>query len=162
MSKPVKAVTGTGKGTPTPQEAASENTQAQAAETQSSQEQQPEKSKEELLQEIERLKSQIKSPQNFDDLIEYYQRKQRLINRLESLQTTSENLTEHIKVVESEAAEDIFTSENFRITLSYKKQYGSENELFKVRNPAIITEVLYFILSKVDNKINDLQNEIGQ
>lgn len=162
MSKTMKAVIGTGNGMPKPQEAASEKTQAQAAETQSSQKQQPEKSKEELLQEIERLKSQIKSPQNFDDLIEYYQRKQRLINQLEHLQNTSENLTEQIKTVESEAAEDIFTSENFKIALFFKRGFGSENEIFKVRNPAIITEVLYFILSKVDNKINEIQSEIGK
>lgn len=116
---------------------------------------------EELKAEVIRLRALLaKSPENLDDKIKFYQRKQELIKRLENLENTFTIINEHVDQVSKEAAEDLFTSDTYKLSLTIKKGYNSESDVLQFRNPVIIAELLAFVLARVARKRDDVQNEI--
>lgn len=123
-----------------------------------------EQTPEELKREIERLKAQLsKNPESFDDLINYYQRKQELINQLQQLETTHGVIKQHLQVTNKEHNEDIFSSDNYSLVIMGKKQGGyGEAEILKFKNPSVIGDLLSYVLGKVQAKMNEIQFEISQ
>jgi predicted Zn-dependent peptidase len=128
------------------------------------QEQSQEQTPEELKREIERLKAQLsKSPETFDDLINYYQRKQELISQLQQLENTHGIIKQHLQVTTKEHNDEIFSSENYSLVIMGKKQGGyGEGEILKFKNPSVITDLLSYVLGKVQAKMNEIQFEISQ
>jgi len=129
-----------------------------------SQEPSQEQTPEELKREIERLKAQLsKNPETFDDLINYYQRKQELINQLQQLETTHGIIKQHLQVTNKEHNEDIFSSDNYSLVIMGKKQGGyGEGEILKFKNPSVIADLLNYVLGKVQAKMNEIQFEISE
>lgn len=115
-----------------------------------------------LRQEVERLKSELsQTPKSLGDRIDYFKRKQDLVDRLRRLELSINNVKQQSENVMKEVEEDVFTSENFAIKLTAKKGYSSEEDLFKFRNPEMINEVIVFLLSKMEAKRESLINEIS-
>jgi hypothetical protein len=53
-----------------------------------------------------------------------------------------------------------FPQKFYALRLSSKKGYSSEEEVFKFRNPTVITELLNFVLSRMIEKREAIENEI--
>ena len=167
MSKNTTTPKGAGTNTPNPEQAEKAQVNpvtlqivSQEASPEPSQEQTPE----ELKREIERLKAQLsKNPETFDDLINYYQRKQELINQLQQLENTHGIIKQHLQGTNKEHNEDIFSSDNYSLVIMGKKQGGyGEAEILKFKNPSVIGDLLNFVLGKVQSKMNEIQFEISQ
>jgi hypothetical protein len=117
----------------------------------------------ELEAEILRLQAKLaQSPENFEERVKYYQRKQELIKRLESLQSTHSIITEQIVAISKEAAEDVFISDAYKLTVTVKNGYSSERDVLNFRNPVIIADLLSFVVGKVGEKRDQIQAEIEQ
>jgi len=119
------------------------------------------------LKELEAENSQLRaklaqSPENFEERVKYYQRKQELIKRLASLDNSHQTIEEHINEVSKEAAEDLFVSDSYKLTVTVKNGYSSEREVLNFRNPVIISDLLSFVLDKVGRKRQQVQTEIEQ
>lgn len=117
----------------------------------------------ELKEEVQRLRAIIAAgPETFADKIKYYQRKQELIERLNNLQATEEIITTHFEEIEKESKEDIFVSEQYKLTLTSKSVYSSEKEILKFRHPDIIAELLLYLIDKVNRKKQNIEAEISK
>lgn len=115
-----------------------------------------------LKNEVETLRAQVnRQPVNLDDQIKFFKRKQELISRLGMLDFSIEKLEEHTEAVRKEAEEDIFSSENYSLRLVAKKGYSSEEDIFKFRNSAIITELLTFVHARMLEKKEGIEQEIA-
>lgn len=115
-----------------------------------------------LRNEVELLRSQLnRQPENLDDQIKFFKRKQELINRLGLLLSSIDRLEEHTEAVRKEAEEDIFSSENYALKLTAKKGYSSEEDIFKFRNSAIIAELLNFVHARMMEKKEGIEEEIA-
>lgn len=117
----------------------------------------------ELRAEIERLKQQIASgPTSIEEKIKYYQKKQEQIQRLQSLTESGEVIRTHVESINHEAEEDVFISEKYKLVLTSKSGYSSESELIKFKNPVIISELLSFVLDKIEGKRLQIETEINK
>ena len=117
----------------------------------------------ELKAEIERLKRLIYAgPETIEEKIRYYQKKQELIERLQNLDGSKEVISTHIGEINKEAEIDAFESEQYKLMLTCKNGYSSEKELLKFRNPVIISELLSFVLAKIDGKRQLIEAEINK
>jgi prefoldin subunit 5 len=71
---------------------------------------------------LEQLRAQVaKAPQSLDEQINYFQRKQQLVSRLNSLNSSILTLEKHGEEVRKEAEEDVFSSEVLRPSPVIKK-----------------------------------------
>lgn len=163
MSKNTTTQKGEGANTPKPEQAAKDQVNPATLHV-VSQEPSQEENPEELRREIERLKAQLsKNPETFDDLINYFQRKQELINQLQQFENTHGTIKQHLQVVNKEHNEDIFSSDNYSLVIMGKKQAGyGESEILKFKNPSVIADLLSYVLAKVESKMNEIQYEIAQ
>jgi len=163
MSKDTTTPKGEGANTPKPQTATT-TPAIQPIMKVTSQEPAKEETPEELKARIKKLEAQLsQGPESFDDKIKYYQRKQELIEQLHQFDTTHAIIKQHLQTVNKEHNEDIFTSDNYSIVITGKKQGGySEAEILKFKNPSVISDLLSFILAKVEAKRNSLQFEISE
>lgn len=161
MSKNTTNTKGEGANTPNPQTATPAILPIVKV---TSQEPTREETPEELKARIKKLEAQLsQGPESFDDKIKYYQRKQELIEQLQQFDTTHDIIKQHLQAVNKEHNEDIFTSDNYSIVITGKKQGGySEAEILKFKNPSVISDLLSFILAKVEAKQNSLQFEISE
>lgn len=98
--------------------------------------------------------------QSIEDKIEYYQKKQELIKRFHSLETSSTVLADQMAAMQKEAEEDVFLSDQFKLTLTVKSGYSSEREILTFRNPAILSELLAFMQVKINSKMDQVALEI--
>ena len=115
-----------------------------------------------LRQEVEQLRAQIaKAPASLEDQINYFKRKQDLITRLNGISNSIFLLEKHGEDVRKEAEEDVFASEVFALKLSAKKGYSSEEDIFKFRNPAVISELISFVLARMQEKREAIEQEIA-
>lgn len=98
--------------------------------------------------------------QSIEDKIEYYQKKQELIKRFHSLETSSTVLADQMAAMAKETEEDVFLSDQFKLTLTVKSGYSSEREILTFRNPQILSELLAFMQSKITAKLDQVALEI--
>ena len=116
-----------------------------------------------LKQEVERLRAIIAAgPETIQDKIKYYQHKQELIERLQSLEATEEILANHLEEINKEAEQDLFLSEQYKLNLTVKSGYSGEKEILTFRHPVIITEMLLFLIEKVSSKKQNIESEISK
>lgn len=159
MSKNTTTPTGAGASMPK-----AEQPQPSQAQPQAQPQPQPkqEASHDDLKREIERLKGIIsKGPENFEEKIKYYERKQELIKRLRITEDSYKKISEFLDEVSKEAQEDIFNSENFKFTIGKKRGYN-DDEIMKFSNPVIIADLLIYILDKLGRKREKIEKEIAQ
>ena len=114
-----------------------------------------------LRNEVEKLRAQVaRAPQSLEDQISYFQRKQQLVTRLQGLNVSIRQLEQKSEEILKEAEEDVFSSENYALKLAVKKGYSSEEDVFKFRNPAVIYELLNYVLGKMYSKREAIEEEI--
>lgn len=160
MNKNTTTPTGTGANTPKAEQP--KTSQAPASLTVIKAQEVKEQTPNELRQEIERLKGIIaKSPEDFESKIKYYERKQELIKRLRVTEESYKRISDFFDEVSKEAAEDIFQSENFKLTIGKKRGYN-DDEVMKFSDPVIIGDLLIFILDKLGRKREKIEKEIAQ
>lgn len=99
--------------------------------------------------------------QTIEQKIEYYQKKQELIQRFHALEDTNNVLSDHLEGLGKETGEDIFMSDQYKLTLTVKSGYSSEREILKFRNPEILAELLAFIQGKIAGKMDQVGREIA-
>lgn len=115
----------------------------------------------ELRQQVQELTDKLsKIPQGFNERLDYFNRKQELIKRLRTIDNYREQIGSHIEKISEAAEADEFTSEEFTLSVRKKGTYRDEDDLIKIKQPAIIKEVVSFVLSKIEAKRIELQNLI--
>jgi len=95
-----------------------------------------------------------------NEKIEFFRRKQELINRLENLKTSQETICKQIEEMQNETEADVFSSENFALKF-VKTRYSSDTDVFRFKNPVIIADVLNFMIDKINLNIVNIENEIN-
>lgn len=100
--------------------------------------------------------------QSIEDKIQYYQRKQVLISRFHGLENTQNTISEHQANIQKEAGEDVFMSDQYKLTLSVKSGYSSERDLLTFRNPEILGEMLAFVQARIKIKLDQVSREIAE
>jgi len=98
--------------------------------------------------------------QSIEDKIEYYQKKQELIKRFHSLENSSNVLADQMAAMAKEKEEDVFLSDQFKLTLTVKNGYSSEREIMTFRNSEILSELLAFMQVKITAKMDQVALEI--
>ena len=117
---------------------------------------------EDLKKENEALKKQLSAiPNDLDGKISFYKRKQELIKRLNKMQANEKVLLMHKdSLLEHIQEKNDFSSDTYFLKVCCKPNY-SENDIFEFNNPEIISEVIDFVLNKIDAKKKKLQAEIN-
>lgn len=118
-------------------------------------------------EEIERLKKlleetrkKLQEPENLEERIQYYQRKQELISRLDRLTSEEGRLKEvQEEVIETMEGND-FECNNFMLSVGRVGAYKNET-VFSMNNPALIGEVIGYVLERVASKMEKLREEIS-
>jgi hypothetical protein len=125
--------------------------------------------KEVQINEVERLKAQVKElnerlqsqPQTLVERIQYFKTKDEQIKRLNTLEGYADTITTVLGEVEKASQEDGFFSDVYSLKVLKKSGYSSEQELLKIRNPKVIGEVLQFALDSINTKKSELQTLIN-
>ena len=118
-------------------------------------------------EEIERLKKlleetrkKLQEPENLEERIQYYQRKQELISQLDRLTSEEGRLKEvQEEVIETMEGND-FECNNFMLSVGRVGAYKNET-VFSMNNPALIGEVIGYVLERVASKMEKLREEIS-
>jgi len=100
--------------------------------------------------------------QSIEEKIQYYQRKQELIQRYKSLEESSTKIMEHVESLQKEKGEDVFISEAYKLALTVKSGYRDEREILTFRDPDIMGEMLHYVLGKIATKLQKLSREIAE
>jgi hypothetical protein len=100
--------------------------------------------------------------QSIEEKISYFQRKQELITRLRSLEDSQQGINTHLEALRKESSEDIFNSDNYKLTLSVKSGYNNEREIMKFRTSPVIADLLVFMLNRIAVNIEKLSSEIAE
>jgi len=118
--------------------------------------------KKSVEKENEALKKQLSAiPNDLDGKISFYKRKQELIKRLNQMQANEKVLLMHKdSLLEHIQEKNDFSSDTYFLKVCCKPNY-SENDIFEFNNPEIISEVIDFVLNKIDAKKKKLQAEIN-
>ena len=125
--------------------------------------------KEVQINEVERLKAQVKElserlqsePKTLVERIQYFKTKDEQIKRLNTLEGYADTITTVLGDVKKVSEEDGFFSDTFCLKVVKKSGYNSEQDLLKVRNPTVIGEVLRFALDSINTKKSELQTLIN-
>lgn len=114
-----------------------------------------------LRRKVEEMEKKLqKQPQTFAEKLEYFNLKREQIKRLQTITSYKEQIITNIKGLEEAAANNVFTTDDFSIALRKKSSYRDADDLIKVSQPAIILEVVNFLLAKVEAKEKELKNLI--
>lgn len=119
---------------------------------------------ESLKAQIENLKKQLEQqPETLEQKIQYYQEKQKKIKQLEKLDGFAESIVKVGQDIQEEAEKDDFFSERFAVRISRKTaSYRDEMEdILKIQNPVLVTEVLGYCLERINSKRDILKNAIN-
>jgi len=123
---------------------------------------QAEQTPEELKKEIEALKRKIATvPEDLEERIVYYNQKKDWIKKLEKIKMQRDKLIMVQNDLLADLENDEFMSENFSFAVFKKKQYSSEEEILKVNNPMLVGVILKNVLSKMSEKIDELEINIA-
>lgn len=121
----------------------------------------PELTKEELILKVTDLQNQLASiPKNLDDRIEYFNHKKELIRRLSVLNANHETLSLHLDKLSELAGINEFENEDYYLNIEAPTGSYSKKAVYTLKNPAIIGEMISFILGRINHKRKNLQAEI--
>lgn len=120
-----------------------------------------------IKQETELLKSEVltlkqklaKIPESFEARTNYFLEKRELVRKYKALEHHKGRLQELTDNLEHEAAENEFESENFKISVTKKESYRDE-EAIKISNPIVIREVIFFLIERLEDRMQEYKAEI--
>jgi len=116
---------------------------------------------EELLKRLEQLeKERLKKPANIEEVINYYEQKKRKISQLNEFKTHSGNLNEALTISKELNEKGDFDEPKHTLVFSNYNRYGNSDPIFKISNPALISDCLNFVLMRLNAKIMQLEAEI--
>ena len=133
-------------------EAANETTTAQEQKTESL---------EELKSQVEALKGKLlRIPQNLDDRIKYFNEKKELIRRLTVLNGNAEALEGHTQKLHEIAQTNDFENEDYILSVEGGTGGYRKASIFTLKNPVIISEVITYMLNRIDVKRLEIAAQI--
>lgn len=113
-----------------------------------------------LEEEVLKLRAKLsQEPQDLEEKIQYYQEKQKKIEQLEKLTIHRENLESHQNKLKEIAKISDFecTTYELKITAGYK-----DTPPLAINNPALISELITFVINKISDKTEALKLAITQ
>lgn len=115
---------------------------------------------EELKKENELLKKKLLAiPQDLQSKVEYFNKKNELITKLARLDANKEVLTTHLDKLAEIGAVNEFDNEEYCLNVEGGNKYNKSN-IYTVKNPVIIGELLAFVVGRIDSKREALKKEI--
>lgn len=121
-------------------------------------------------EEVESLKKQIaelqsklnEQPASLEDKIKYFQEKQANISKLTKLDAFAESLVKIGQDAQEATETDEFFSERFAVRVSKRSSTYREDydDILKIQNPVLVTEVLGYALERINAKRNYLKTLI--
>lgn len=115
---------------------------------------------EELKKENELLKKKLSAiPQDLKSKVEYFNKKNELISRLSRLDANKEILSNHLDKLTEIGAANEFDNEEYSLNIEGGNKYNKSN-IYTVKNPVIIGELLAFVMGRIDSKREALKKEI--
>jgi len=116
---------------------------------------------EELKKKVKKLEKQLLSmPQNLDDRIKYFNEKKELIRRLTILNANIEALEIHVTKLHEVAAISDFETEDYSLTVEGGTGSYRKATIFTLKNPVIISEVIAFMMGRIDVKRLEIAAQI--
>lgn len=140
---------------------AQEQTMAPVAETVNPIAQEQGESVEELKKKVEELQNRLSViPKTLDDRIRYFNEKKELIRRLSVLTANIEALETHQQKLHEIAAVNDFENEDYFLTVEGGTGSYRKANVFTLKNPVIISEVIAFMMGRIDVKRLELSAQI--
>ena len=125
---------------------------ATVAETVNTSAQEQTESVEELKTQVQELQKRLSAiPQNLEQRIQYFNEKKELIRRLAVLNANFEALESHTQKLHEIAAVNDFENEDYTLNVEGGSKY-SKSSVFALKNPVIISEVIAFMMGRIDVK----------
>lgn len=121
---------------------------------------QPESVEELKTQVLELKKRLLAIPQNLDDRIKYFNEKKDLIRRLAILNANTEALEGHTQKLHEIAVINDFETEDYSLTVEGGTGSYRKANIFLLKNPVIIGEVIAFMMGRIDVKRLELAAQI--
>lgn len=122
--------------------------------------QQPESVEELKTQVLELQKRLLSLPQNLDDRIKYFNEKKELIRRLTILNANIEALESHVTKLHEIAEINDFETEDYSLTVEGGSGSYRKTSVFTLKNPVIISEVIGFMMGRIDVKRLEIAAQI--
>lgn len=117
---------------------------------------------EELQKRVQKLTAQLQAvPQDLDSRIEYFNNKKSLIRKLGSLDANAKSLQIHLDRLAELAAENEFDTENYILSIEGGEHSYRKDDVFKLKNPVLIADVLTYLLGKLEAKADELKKQIA-
>jgi flagellar biosynthesis chaperone FliJ len=116
-----------------------------------------------VREELEMLKKQMEEgPKSLEDKIKFYQEKQVKINKLAKLDAYAEGLVRVGQEAQEESETDEFFSERYSVRVSRKpNKYDRDwTDVLTIQNPVLVVEILGYALERINQKREQLKNEI--
>ena len=140
---------------------AQEFTQSTIAEMVNPTAQENPESVEELKTQVLELKKRLSAiPQNLDDRIKYFNEKKDLIRRLAILNANTEALEGHTQKLHEIAQINDFETDDYSLTVEGGTGSYRKANIFLLKNPVIIGEVIAFMMGRIDVKRLELAAQI--
>lgn len=140
---------------------AQEQTTASPAVIENTTSQEKTQSVEELKAQVQELQKRLLSlPQNLDDRIKYFNEKKELIRRLTILNTNIEALELHVTKLHEIVAINDFETEDYSLTVEGGSGSYRKTSVFTLKNPVIISEVIGFMMGRIDVKRLEIAAQI--
>ncbi|MFZ4705451.1 MAG: hypothetical protein ACOYMF_05530 [Bacteroidales bacterium] len=116
---------------------------------------------EELTKQVQKLQKQLSSiPQNLEERIKYFNEKKELIRRLTILNANIEALELHVTKLHEISAISDFETEDYNLTVEGGSGSYRKASIFTLKNPVIISEVIAFMMGRIDVKRLDIAAQI--
>jgi hypothetical protein len=116
---------------------------------------------EELKTQVLELQKRLLSlPQNLDERIKYFNEKKELIRRLTILNANIEALELHVTKLHEIAAINDFETEDYSLTVEGGSGSYRKASVFTLKNPVIISEVIGFMMGRIDVKRLEIATQI--
>ena len=116
---------------------------------------------EELKKKVEELQNRLSFiPQNLDERIRYFNEKKELIRRLAVLNANTEALEGHAQKLHEIAQINDFETEDYSLTVEGGNGSYRKATVFMLKNPVIISEVIAFMMGRIDVKRLELAAQI--
>ena len=112
------------------------------------------------MQVLELQKRLLSLPQNLDDRIKYFNEKKELIRRLTILNANIEALEIHVTKLHEIAAINDFETEDYSLTVEGGSGSYRKASIFLLKNPVIISEVIAFMMGRIDVKRLEIAAQI--
>jgi superoxide dismutase len=97
---------------------------------------------------------------NLETKIQYFNHKKELIRKLTTLTDNKEELNKHLENLSEIAAENDFINDRYKIYIKDNNAGYRNEDIFSIKNPDIIGDVLTFIIKRIEDKEGKLRKEI--